>query len=74
MFKQSGHMFHIDFDKYRGDAQMFAGIVNRDRSPMLFTQDMFYVINHGTEASDRFREYIDKCCRAFQILIWFLRK
>jgi phosphatidylinositol kinase/protein kinase (PI-3 family) len=68
MVKYSGHMFHIDFGKYLGDAQMFAGIYKRDRSPMLFTQDMFYVINQGTETTGRFQEFIDKCCKAFQIL------
>lgn len=67
MVKYSGHMFHIDFGKYLGDAQMFAGI-KRDRTPILFTQDMFYVINQGTETTHRFHEFIDLCCRAFQIL------
>ena len=68
MVKYSGHMFHIDFGKYLGDAQMFAGIFKRDRSPMLFTQDMLYVVNQGTELSVRFQDFIDKCCRTFQIL------
>ena len=35
---------------------------------MLFTSDMFYVINQGKEANTRFQEFIEMCCKAFQIL------
>jgi phosphatidylinositol kinase/protein kinase (PI-3 family) len=68
MVKYTGHMFHIDYGKYLGDAQTFAGIYKRDRAPMLFTQDMFYVINQGAFTTDRFQNFLDKCCTAFQIL------
>ena len=61
-------MFHIDYGKYLGDYQTFAGIYKRDRSPMLFTQDMFYVINQGAFTTDRFQNFLDRCCLAFQIL------
>lgn len=67
MVKYSGHMFHIDFGKYLGDAQMFAGF-KRDRTPMLFTQDMLFVINQGKEIGERFQEFIEMCCKALQIL------
>ena len=61
-------MFHIDYGKYLGDAQTFAGIYKRDRAPMLFTQDMFYVINQSSLATEKFQTFIDKCCLCFQIL------
>jgi len=67
MVKYSGHMFHIDFGKYLGDAQTFVGF-KRDRTPMLFTQDMCYVINRGKELNECFQEFVVMCCQALQIL------
>ena len=60
-------MFHIDYGKYLGDAQTFAGF-KRDRTPFLFTSDMFYVINQAKEPTARFQEFIEMSCQAFQIL------
>nr|KAG5699171.1 hypothetical protein BaRGS_014470 [Batillaria attramentaria] len=67
MLKQSGHMFHIDFSKFLGDAQMF-GNIKRDRVPFVLTPDMVYVINDGGRQGDRFQQFIDLCCQAFNIL------
>ncbi|OWF36539.1 Phosphatidylinositol 4-phosphate 3-kinase C2 domain-containing subunit alpha [Mizuhopecten yessoensis] len=67
MLKQSGHMFHIDFNKFLGDSQMF-GNIRRDRVPFVLTSDMAFVINNGEKRSDRFQNFIDQCCQAFNIL------
>eukprot|EP00042_Codosiga_hollandica_P028871 m.154919 g.154919 ORF g.154919 m.154919 type:complete len:2024 (+) comp52902_c0_seq1:25-6096(+) len=67
MVTKQGHLFHIDFGKLLGHAQMF-GSIKRDRVPFVLTSDMAYVINGGDAQTTRFQEFIDLCCRAFEIL------
>lgn len=67
MLKTSGHLFHIDFGKFLGDAQMF-GNFKRDRTPFVLTSDMAYVINMGDRPSIKFHHFVDLCCKAFNIV------
>merc|ERR1719204_887220 len=67
MVKTSGHLFHIDFGKFLGDAQMF-GNIKRDRVPFVLTPDMVYVINGGDRMTSKFHTFVDLCCQAFNSL------
>ncbi|XP_076252250.1 phosphatidylinositol-4-phosphate 3-kinase catalytic subunit Pi3K68D isoform X2 [Rhynchophorus ferrugineus] len=67
MLKTSGHLFHIDFGKFLGDSQMF-GNFKRDRAPFVLTSDMAYVINGSDRPTEKFHQFVDLCCQAFNII------
>lgn len=67
MVTTSGHLFHIDFGKFLGDAQML-GSIKRDRTPFVLTVDMAYVINGGDRPSKKFQRFIDLCNGGFNII------
>jgi phosphatidylinositol-4-phosphate 3-kinase len=67
MVATNGFMFHIDFGRFLGNAQMF-GAIRRDRAPFVLTGDMAFVINGGEATSPAFQDFITTCCRAYNIV------
>lgn len=67
MLRTTGHMFHIDFGRFLGHAQMI-GSFRRDRAPFVLTSDMAYVINGGERPTSRFQLFVDLCSQAYNLI------
>ncbi len=47
---------------------IFLLLCRRDRSPFVLSPDMVYVINGGNKPSQKFHDFVDLCCKGFNIL------
>eukprot|EP01103_Thecamoeba_quadrilineata_P013540 TRINITY_DN3788_c0_g1_i1.p1 TRINITY_DN3788_c0_g1~~TRINITY_DN3788_c0_g1_i1.p1 ORF type:complete len:1188 (-),score=230.45 TRINITY_DN3788_c0_g1_i1:129-3692(-) len=65
MLTKAGHLFHIDFGHFLGNFKKKLGF-RRERAPFVFNPQ--YADIFGGPKTELFREFVDICCRAYNIL------
>eukprot|EP00948_MAST-09A_sp_MAST-9A-sp1_P002681 g2681.t1 len=75
MMTKDGHLFHIDFGHFLGNfkSKKILGVrFMRERAPLVFTQQMKYVMTNEEQDPDRvgkkFDRFLDICFDAFNVL------
>ena len=65
MMRENGNLFHIDFGHFLGNFKSKHGIA-RETAPFVFTPAQAAVL--GGVGSDKFAEFQDICCRAYNAI------
>lgn len=65
MCTKSGHLFHIDFGRFLGNTEKFAGM-SRDRAPFVFTSEFAYVM--GGVGSSQYKTFVNLCKEAYNVI------
>lgn len=65
MVTKSGHLFHIDFGRFLGNSEKFAG-VSRDRAPFVFTPEFAYVM--GGTGTPIYQKFVQQACSAYNVI------
>jgi len=67
MLAKAGHLFHIDFGHFLGNFKSKFGI-KRERAPFVFTPDFAYVLGERGADDNRFDDFVNVCCEAFNVI------
>jgi len=65
MLTRAGHLFHIDFGHFLGNYKKKYGI-RRERAPFVFNPQYADIL--GGTKTELFKEFVDICCKAYNIL------